>query len=108
MNAAAQRWNGTAFEAFNASNYSAYGIDVTEQGATGVYIGDFPTGIASGTYEVFHYAVVDASEANGDPVVSTQSVVWDGTATVTAGVSIDSMTGAEVYAYVLRTFKRTN
>lgn len=107
LNSSAQRWNGTAFETFSAGDYSSYGVTVTEQGATGVYVGTFPTSISAGTYDVYHYYAIDGSAANGDPVVSTQTIVWDGTATVTSGSSIGSMTGSELYDYVLRTYKRT-
>jgi hypothetical protein len=80
VNAAGLYWNGTRFEAYNASNYSAYVVALTEQGTSGFYVADFPTAIdVSGTYEYFVHYAPSGSAAEGDLVVADGKVDWTGT-----------------------------
>ena len=85
LNSAGYSWNGSVFEAYNASNYSAYDIAMTEQGDSGVYVADFPTTITtSGTYEYFVHKQAAGAPAEGDTVVNTGKVDWTGTVASTS------------------------
>lgn len=108
MSAAGLWWNGTAFEAYSAANYSTYDLAMTEQGASGVYVADFPATILStGTYEYFVHRQAGASPAEGDPVINTGKVDWTGS--TSASSAAGAMTGSAFRDYVLRLgFKRTD
>ncbi len=101
-------WNGTTFEAYTAANYANYDVAMTEQGDSGVYVADFPSGITSGgTYEYYVHLQSGGSPAEGDVVAGTGKVDWTGTASITAATG--AMTGADFYAYLLRKgLKRTD
>ena len=108
MNSAGRWWNGASFEVYSAGNYSTYDIAMTEQGDSGVYVADFPTGITQGgTYEYYIHLQDGGSPAEGDQVIGTGSIDWTGSsASVTAS---GSMSGSDFYAYILRLgFKRTD
>lgn len=108
MSPAGLWWNGTTFEAYAAGNYATYDVALTEQGASGLFVGDFPTGITTaGTYEYFCYIQAGGTPAQGDALTNSGSVDWTGSAAVSASAS--SMTASDFYAYVLRKgFKRTD
>jgi hypothetical protein len=108
MNSVGQWWNGSTFEAYAAANWSTYRVALTEQGSSGVFTANFPSGItAGGTYEYYTHLQSGGSAAEGDQAIGTGTVDWTGTAAVTAGAG--SMTGSDFYAYVLRKgFKRTD
>lgn len=101
-------WNGTTFEAYSAGNYATYDVALTEQGSSGLFVGDFPAGITtSGTYEYYVYTQAGGAPAEGDAIAGTGSVDWSGTASVAA--STGSMSGSDFYDYLLRLgFKRTD
>ena len=87
-NAAGQIWNtaGTpAFEAITAANWTDYDVALVEQSSTsGIYDGDFPTGINTrGDFTFTCYRRIGASPATTDPVVGVGVVVWTGSALVT-------------------------
>lgn len=110
LNSTGQRWNGSTFELFDASNYSNYDVATVEQGASGIYIGDFPIAITTnGHYQILFYVQDAGAPANGDRLASTQGVDWDGSdiAEVTPTIS-GAMSGADWYTYVLEDFKRTD
>lgn len=108
MNSAGYWWNGSTFEAYTAANYGNYDLAMTEQGNSGVYVADFPSGITtSGSYEYFVHRQAGASPAEGDVVVTSGKVDWSGAAAITAATG--AMTGSDFYDYVLRRgFKRTD
>lgn len=82
LDAQARRWNGTAFEVYNAAHWSLYTLALTEQGVSGVYVGDMPA-CAAGTYTLVAYRQYGASPATSDPIYSTYSLVgWSGTLVV--------------------------
>jgi hypothetical protein len=107
LNPAGLWWNGTTFAAYSAAAYSTYVVAMTEQGASTVYVADFPTAITTGgTYEVFIHRT-SASAAEGDIVVNTNKIDWTGSSAITAATG--AMTGSDWLAYVLRLgFKRTD
>lgn len=108
MNSAGRVWNGSVFESYSSANYSSYLISLTEVGISGIYLGNFPTGItSSGTYEYFVKRRTDVTAAEDDPIVNTGKIDWTGTSVVVAGAG--SMSGTDWLAYVLRGgFKRTD
>jgi hypothetical protein len=110
LNSAKRRWNGTAFEVYSSSNYPNYTIAMTEQGISGVYVGDFPSGVTdSGSYEIYYYIRQDVSPAEGDPVAGVGSVTWDGSSATTEGETVSGeLSGSSWYSYLIRTFKRTD
>jgi hypothetical protein len=107
LNAAGKRWNGSSFETYAAANYSTYAITMTEQGSSGMFFGTFPTSIpTAANYEYVVYIANGASGAEGDSVVGTGNVDWNGTAS--ADSIAGSMSGTDFLAYVKRSFKRTD
>lgn len=110
LNASSQRWNGSTFETYVSANYDTYDIVTVEQGSSGVYVGDFPTGISSaGDYSVIYYLQENASPTEGDQVVGTGTISWDGDSlSADEDVASGEMTGLDWETYVLRTFKRTD
>lgn len=107
INSSGLWWNGSTFEAYSAGNYATYVVSMTEQGNSGVYVADFPSGITTGgTYEIFiHRTTTTAAE--GDLVVNTAKIDWSGSASISGATG--SMTGSEWRDYVLRLgFKRTD
>jgi len=108
VNSVGKFWNGTAFEDYDSGSYSDYDIAMTEQGVSGIFLGNFPSGItASGTYEYFVKRQLTGSVQETDPVINTGKVDWTGSSSATYAVG--SMTGSDFYDYVLRQgFKRTD
>ena len=72
-------WNGSAFASYSAGNYATYTIAMTEQGATGYYVGTMPA-VSVGTYAIEVLDRVGGSVAVGDPVVGAGYLPWTGTA----------------------------
>lgn len=83
MNAAGQRWNGSAFENYNAANWGDYDVALTEQGATGDYLGTFPASIPAGVYRLTLYAQAGGSPGVDDEKLDAILFGWDGSAEVT-------------------------
>ena len=73
-------WNGSAFEAYNASNIADYDIAMTEQGACGVYVGTFDSSVSAGMYDVVVRDRAGGSPAETDPVIGSGMVNWTGSA----------------------------
>jgi hypothetical protein len=67
-NASGQPYNTATpgFETYNASNYTSYDIAMTEQGATGDYFGNAPTGLSSAQYSIDYRKQAGASPAVSD------------------------------------------
>jgi hypothetical protein len=82
-NGSAQVWNTStaAFETYTLANYASYAVSLTEQGATGFYVGNFPGAIATaGRYSVDVRLRAGATPAATDSPVAAGSLVWNGTA----------------------------
>lgn len=74
MNPAGAIWNGASFETYASANYSTYPVVMTEQGNSGVYVADFPSGIeTTATYGYFIHRQSGGSPAEGDPIIGTGS-----------------------------------
>lgn len=104
LNSSSQRANITdeIFEAFNASNYSDYDVTVTEQSSSGIYVGDFPTWIAGGRYDVVLFLQDGASPADGDRAIGAQLIDWRGVAGSAGSIPLGSLTGSEMAEYIRR------
>ena len=90
--AGGQRWNTATpgFEAYSAGNAASYAIALAEQGASGVYLGDFPPGIlAAGTYPVAIRSRAGGSAAESDPLVGAGSVPWSGSGVAAPPTPVD-------------------
>lgn len=68
-NQTGQVWNGSAFENYNAANWSTYAVAMTEQGTTGYYAAATPA-LAFGAY---HY---EAHQRAGGSSAVTDATVW--------------------------------
>jgi len=78
-NASNQVWNGSNFESFNASNYGDYDVALAEQGNTGFYVVEFPSGIAASTSKyTYSLHVTESSPAHGDQGITIGEIGWDG------------------------------
>ena len=106
INRAGQWWQGAIFENYASVDYASYVIPLTEQGASGVFVADFPAGITTaGVYEYYVHLQSGGSPAEGDAVTVAGRIEWSGTASVQANA--DAMAGSDWRDYVLRRgFKR--
>lgn len=78
-NQAGQVWNGTAMATYASGSYSLYPVTLTEQGTSGYYAGNFPTGITTpGVYNVVVKEQIGGSAAETDPDVDAGEVDWNG------------------------------
>lgn len=91
VNAVGEWWNtaGSAFETFNASNFTDYDIAATEFTGTGVYAADMPT-MDTGIYNITARRRAGGSPAVGDSIVAADAILWDGNLDVVAAVTLDS------------------
>ena len=84
LNSSGQAWYTVtpAFENINSAHWTSYAIALTEQSGTGLYIGNFPTAIATfGEYGVVIYNQAGGSPADTDgPSIAAGNVDWSGTA----------------------------
>ena len=108
MNSTNQRWNGTAFETYSSANWLLYGIALTEQGTSGIYVATFPATIPAGSYEMFSYSQAGGAQDESDSIVSTSNLEWDGFAATVPATPAGALTSTEMYNYILRAFKRTD
>lgn len=86
LNSVGQFWyvTGSAFEAWNASHYTAYAVALAEQGATSIYLGNMPVA-ALGTYSLVVCEQAGGSPAQSDPKIAAGSLQWTGTAAAVLG-----------------------
>lgn len=118
-NATSQRWNGSAFETYIGSNYGTYTNWLTEQGASGMYAGDFPVSIiTAGHYEVIYYSAdTPGVSTQGDRVIGVGSIDWSGvtvvetlpglvSTTVGSELLLPNISGLIVYAQIKNTHSR--
>lgn len=104
LNETSRIWNGSAFEVYSSGNYPNYDVTVTEQGSSGIYVGDFPVAIVDeGHYEIFYFIQDGGAPAEGDRILGTSSVDWDGDSVTTTGSTIDgAMSGSDWLEYLKR------
>lgn len=70
------------FESYAAADWTDYAISLTEQGASNIYVGNFPAAVPAGVYDLDARRQVGASPAVSDVNVSTGEVHWNGTKAV--------------------------
>lgn len=85
-NRTGQIWNtsgGTgAFESFNISFYSDYGISATEQGGSNFYTANMPSAIPAGVYSISAHQQLAGSPAQTDPHIAAGDLQWNGSVTM--------------------------
>lgn len=105
-------WNGSSFEVYSSVNYPNYDVTVTEQGSSGIYVGDFPVAVTdAGHYEVFYFIQDSGAPAEGDRILGTSSIDWDGDSLATTGSTIDgALSGSDWLDYLVNDcgFNRTD
>jgi hypothetical protein len=84
-----RRIDTAAWEFYSAANYANYKRVATEAGASGIYLADFPTAVASGRYNLIAKRQVGGSPAESDPSVGAGEVQWNGS------VIVDYLTEAQ-------------
>ena len=77
-------WNGSAFEAYNASNVADYDTAMSEQGASGVYAGTFSGSSEAGSYNVTVRERAGGSPAESDAIIGSGPLHWTGSAVLGA------------------------
>ena len=83
-NSSAQIYNGSTFEAYDALRWTYYDIALTEQGASGVYQGDFPA-LSSGAYSLVAYSQLAGTPAQTDTLLGGADAQWTGTVILAVG-----------------------
>lgn len=102
-------WDGSSFVAYDSGDYADYAVAAAEQGASGIFVADFPAAImAGGTYEYFMHLRAGGSPAEGDPVISTGRIDWTGSSSVAAAAG--AMSGSAFRDYIVddKGFARTD
>lgn len=90
-----EAWNGSAFEAYNAANWSTYDIALTEKTSSGRYYGTFPAAITTaGNYSYDVFVQQGGSPAVGDAAyrASVGEVRWTGSAVENPARAWDGVT----------------
>lgn len=109
LDSVGRRWNGSSFETFAVGNYASYDVSVAEDGATGIYRADMPSGVTAGSLDVVLFIQAGGSPANGDRAVGAQSISWSGSSTSPVTVPLGSLTGSLMKAYIVRSgWRRTD
>ena len=81
LDGSGRAWNTStsAFETIDTANWANYAVALTEQQTSGVYVGDFPSGIAtSGRYRAIAYEQLGGAPASGDLAVAGGVLDWNG------------------------------
>lgn len=71
-------WNGVAFEAYDALNWTDYDVAAVEQGNSGFYTGNFPSAIPAGVYSVVAKEQLGGSPAENDLTIAVGELQWGG------------------------------
>jgi hypothetical protein len=83
LNSAGQAWTGSTFESINSSHWTSYAVTLTEQSASGIYIGSFPAAITSaGVYNLLLRQQSGSSPALGDVSIGSKQITWSGSAEI--------------------------
>lgn len=70
-------WNGTASEAYNATDFATYAVALAEEGASGYFTAATPA-LPAGRYTVGIRQKAGASAAPSDTTLGGFSAYWDG------------------------------
>lgn len=73
-------WNTSlsGFQTYLSQNYSGYPLSLSEQGTSAYYVGNFPSVIPPGDYNVVAKQQVATDPAESDPVVGQGDLQWGG------------------------------
>ena len=83
LNSTGQAWTGSVFESINASHWTNYAISLSEQAATGIFLGNFPAAITSGgTFNLLLRQRSGGSPAIGDVSIGSRQITWSGSAEI--------------------------
>jgi hypothetical protein len=81
-NATGGVWNGAAFVSYVSGNLASYAIAMAEQGtASGYYVGTCPV-VAAGIYGIAAFERGGGSPAEGDLLIASGDLHWDGAAVI--------------------------
>lgn len=83
----------SAWEDFVAGSWSDYGLAMSETASgSGFYEGDFNPGSTAGQFYLRFHKRLGSSYAKTDPVIGTETLIWDGAAEVVPETPIDTAT----------------
>jgi hypothetical protein len=93
LNSSGQAWTGSVFESINASHWINYAITLSEQAATGIFIGNFPSAItAGGTFNLLLRQRAGSSPAITDLSIGSRQITWSGSAEIPPPSAFSSLT----------------
>lgn len=97
-----------AFEAYSTGSLGSYDIALTEQGSSGRFVGDMPSGVSRGRYDVYFYVKEGASPAELDDFIGNLTLYWSGDAVVDDPGTIDTTVGLITLTEAKEYLKTTN
>ncbi len=65
-------------EAYNSAHYSGYVVNGSEQGSSAYFVGNMPSWLPAGLYNVVMKQETGAGPVEGDPATDVGSVDWNG------------------------------
>ena len=84
-------WNGSAWEARTAANWTDYDIALSESGSNYQYTGDMP-GISTANILTVHvYEQAGGSPATNDPRLASQEFLWTGSKLLTMTKAMEAI-----------------
>lgn len=101
LSPSAQWANGSTLEDFDVADYAGYVVAATEDGSTGIFVGDFPSGLPAGSYDAVLFLKAGGSPANGDRAVGVQSISWQGVAGTAGLIPVGTLTGLQMHDYIV-------
>jgi hypothetical protein len=73
---------GAAFEVFTSGNWADYDVALVEQGVSNVYVGNMPSAVPPGVFDIDARQQVGGGPVQTDPVIAAGEVQWNGLKTV--------------------------
>ncbi len=70
------------FESYNSADWTDYAISATEQGATNIYVGNFPAAVPAGVYSIDARRQIAGSPAVSDTGIAQGEEQWNGSKTL--------------------------
>jgi hypothetical protein len=67
------------FEGFDSDHWTDYDVALTEQGASNIYVGNFPAAVPAGVFDIDARQQAAGSPAQTDNCFAGGEVEWDGT-----------------------------
>jgi hypothetical protein len=89
-----------ALEDYDESHWALYGIETTEQGTSGTFIGNFPTWLTTaGRYSLMAYEVADSTPSGDTLIAGPSPLDWTGTAQFTPQSGVSPPGVVKIYGY---------